>query len=139
MKRPEKKRKRVWPTREEFWALETPIEFRVITNDRSDWRKFRKWLRRHLRKIEQDPDFDFDKIALEKHKEEKDICIGDFEEKGKLNHEMAVYKWDASIYMTKEEIDALPEERKPQLYDPPKYFDLSKAERIIIKKEEMQI
>lgn len=52
MKRHEKKRKRVWPTQEEFWALETPIEFRVICSERAEWRKFRKWLFRHLRMIE---------------------------------------------------------------------------------------
>ena len=45
-------------------------------------------------------------MALEKYADQKDICVGDFEEKGTLNHEMAIYKWDASIYMTEEEIAA---------------------------------
>lgn len=139
MKRPEKRRKRKWPSQEEFWELETPIEFRVLCSNKADWRKFRKWLRRHLHLIELDPEFDFDKMALEKYADEKDICVGDFSEKGKLNHEMAIYKWDASIYMTEEEIAALPEERKPVLYEPPKYIDLSKAERVHINKDEMQI
>ena len=137
--RPEKKRKRVWPTVEDFWNLETPIKFRVLCNDKADWRKFRKWLTRHLRAIELDPDFDYDKIALETYAAQKDICEGKFDQKGVLNHEMAIYKWDASIYMSKEEIDALPEERKPRLYTPPKHIDLSKAERVYIKKEEMHI
>lgn len=111
----------------------------MICNDRADWRKFRKWLRRHLWKIEEDPDFDFDTIALEKYKDQKDVCVGDFEEKGVINHEMAIYKWDASVYMTEEEIAALPEERKPVLYTPPKHPDLSKAERVTINKAEMQV
>ena len=115
------------------------MEFRVICSEKAEWRKFRKWLFRHLRMMEADPDFDFDKIALEKYADQKDISIGNFEEKGKLNHEMAIYKWDASIYMTEEEIAALPEERKPVLYEPPKYFDLSKAERVVINKDTMQI
>lgn len=52
MRRPEKRRKKAWPTQDEFWATETPIEFRVLCNDKADWRKFRKWLRRHLRQVE---------------------------------------------------------------------------------------
>lgn len=137
MRRHEKTRKRVWPTQEEFWELQTPVEFRVICSPKAEWRKFRKWLFRHLRMIEADPEFDYDKMALEKYADQKDISVGNFEEKGKLNHEMAIYKWDASIYMTEEEIAALPEERRPVLSEPPKYFDLSKAERIVIKKDEM--
>lgn len=111
----------------------------MLCNDKADYRKFRKWLRKHLWKIEDDPDFDFDKVALEKYKGQKDVSVGDFEEKGVVNHDMAIYKWDASVYMTSAEVEALPEERKPVLYTPPKHPDLSKAERVVINKETMQV
>ena len=139
LSRPEKKRRKPWPTQSEFWATETPVEFRVLCNDRADWRKFRKWLRRELRRIEADPDFDFDRTALEKYKDQKDVCTGEFDVKGVINHDMAIYKWDASVYMTEKEIAELPEERRPQSFTPPKQFDLSKAERVAVKKEEMQV
>jgi hypothetical protein len=61
MKRPEYRRKRKWPTVEEFWDLETPIEFRLLADDQSDWKKFRRWLTKYLRTIEGQPDFDYDK------------------------------------------------------------------------------
>ena len=52
---------------------------------------------------------------------------------------MAAYKWTAAYFMSEKEIDALPEERKPKLKDPPKSFDLSKAERVVIDKSEMKV
>lgn len=68
-----------------------------------------------------------------------DICLGDWEEKGVVNHEMAVYKWDATYFMTEKEIKALPEERRQPLKVPPKSFDLSKAERVIINKKDLKV
>jgi len=139
MKRPERTRKKVWPSQDEFWATQEPVEFRVICNDRADWRKFRKWLRRHLRKIEEDPNFDFDSVALEKYEDQRDVSHGDYGEKGVINTEMAVYRWNAAVFMSDKEIKALPDEKKPETFTPPKHFDLSKAERVAINKDDMQI
>jgi len=139
LRRSEKRRARVWPTQEQFWALETPEEFRVMCNDKADYPKFRKWLMRHLRTIEAQPDYDYDTIASEKFKDEMDLCLGNFDVKGVLNHEMAVFKWDSSIYMTEKEIKALPEERRPVSFTPPQYFDLAKAEKITLNKYEMKV
>ena len=39
--------------------------------------------------------------------------MGDFNEKGVVNHEMAVYKWDATYFMTENEIKELKGDRAP--------------------------
>lgn len=91
----------------------------------------------HLRQIE-GSDFDYDKEALEKFTPEIDICLGDYDKKGVINTNMAIFAWDNSVFMTEEEYKDLPAEKKVKVH-PAKMFDLSKAERVIIKKEEMKV
>jgi len=48
---------------------------------------------------------------------------------------MAVFKWDYTYYMNKDEIKKLKD--KPEPLIPPKAFDFSKAERVKMTKEEL--
>jgi hypothetical protein len=50
---------------------------------------------------------------------------------------MAIFNWDNTYFMTKEDIKKLKE--KPELPKPPKAFDLSMAERVFITKEELKM
>jgi len=50
---------------------------------------------------------------------------------------MAVFNWDYTYHMSPEEIKAL-KDKKPEKLIPPKYFDLAKAERVYITKEELK-
>lgn len=52
---------------------------------------------------------------------------------------MAVYKWTNKDFMTEEEYNKLPENKKPVLATPPVMFDLSKAERITINKADLKV
>jgi hypothetical protein len=89
--------------------------------------------------VEATPDFDYDTVALESNAEHLDICLGDWEEKGKVNHDMAIYKWDATYFMNEDEIKALPEERRQPLKVPPKSFDLINAEKVVINKADLKV
>ena len=139
LRKPEHKRKKKYPSPEEFWASETPQTFRLIAGDEADWRKFKRWLLRHLREVEAQPDFDYDKAAMEAFRSNVDMCLGDYDEKGVVNTEMAIHKYDQSIFMTQKEIDVLPDEQKPMRIVPPKMLDLEKDERVQVKKEDMKV
>lgn len=139
MRKPLHKRSRKWPTIDDFWNSDQPVFFRMIASDQSNWRAFRTWLRRHMRKIEEDPSFDYDTEVLALHKPTLDICLGDFAKLEEVNHEMAVFKWNAGEFMTQEEIDKLPEDRKPIFKTPPKAFDLSKAEKVYMDKSALKV
>ena len=139
LRKPDHKRKKKYPSPTEFWDSETPQTFRLLAGDEADWRKFKRWLLRTLRDIEAQPGYDYDTAALEACKSEIDLCLGDFDEKGVVNTEMAIHKYDQSIFMTKEEIDALPDELKPKRIVPPTMLDLDSVERVHIKKEDMKV
>ena len=78
LKKPEYKRLKTWPTIDEFWATEEPKQFRLMASEQSDWRTFKRWLRKHLASIEQNPEFDYDTEALCLHEPTMDICLGDY-------------------------------------------------------------
>lgn len=48
LRKPEKRRKKKWPSIEEFWNCEEPMQFRLMAGEQADWRKFKRWLRKHL-------------------------------------------------------------------------------------------
>ena len=110
MRKPEHKRNKKWPTIEEFWTSDEPQEFRLLASEQADWRKFKRWLRRHLSKVE-GSDFDFDKDALEKNSD-LDICLGDYDKKGVVNTEMAIFKWNNTIFMSADELKNTPEDKR---------------------------
>ena len=102
-----------WPTLEEFWTSDEPALFRVICNDHADWRKFKRWFLKHLKEIE-NSDFDYDREALKKHGEEirNDICLGDYDQKGVVNTDMAIFKWNNQMFMSEEEIKNLTDKQR---------------------------
>jgi hypothetical protein len=93
LKKPDHKRTKKWPTVEEFWKCEEPKPFRLLASDHSDWRKFKRWFRNYLSKIESNPEFDYDTEALAKFEPGLDICLGDFDKKEEINTDMAIFKW----------------------------------------------
>lgn len=139
MKKPIHKRSKKWPTIEEFWASEDPKPFRLLASEAADYRKFRRWLRNHLRMVDASG-FDFDAVAMETFRNDKDldVCLGDYDIKEEVNTEMAIFKWNNKVYMSEEEIKKLTEEQK-RIPVPPVMFDLSKAERIVTDKSKLKI
>lgn len=138
LKRQAHKRIKKWPTLEEFWFSEEPQQFRVLCSDHADHRKFKRWLTKHLQQIE-GSEFDFDKEANDKFYWVKDeICLGDYDKKGVLNQEMAIYKWDNQMFMTPDDLKKLSDDQKI-IKKPPMGFDFSKAERIFIKKDDLKV
>jgi len=139
LSKPEHKRVKPWPTPDEFWKSDDFCEFKLMCNDLADWRKFRRWLRRHLNMIEENPEYDFDSECMAEWGENLDICLGDFDQKGVVNTEMAAYKFNNGEFMTKEEIDALPEEKKPVTFVPPKIWEFKKEDRIFVDKANLKV
>jgi hypothetical protein len=79
----------------------------------------------------------FDEEAAERFGSEVDICIGnDYEAKGKVNTDIAIFKYDFTYFMSPDELKKLKE--KPAKVLPPKAFDFSNAERVVITKEELK-
>lgn len=76
---------------------------------------------------------------MDAHSQDLDICLGEWETKGKVNHEMAVYKWDATYFLSEKEIAALPEERRQPLKIAPQSFDLQKNDRVIVNKADLKV
>jgi hypothetical protein len=48
LRKPIHRRKRKWPTLDEFWADEEPKFFRLACDDQAEWRKFRRWMKKRL-------------------------------------------------------------------------------------------
>ncbi len=137
MKKPPHRRSRPWPSIQEFWESKEPKEFKLYCQDQADFRKFRVWLRKQLAQVREKS---FDEEAAEKFGSEVDIAVGDnYEAKGKVNREIAVFKWDYTHFMSAEEIKKLKGDKAPPAkLVPPKSFDLTTAERVIITKEELK-
>lgn len=49
--KPPHKRRRKWPTVDEFWSLMEPKEFKLACQDHADWRKFKLWLKLQIFKF----------------------------------------------------------------------------------------
>jgi hypothetical protein len=97
------------------------------------------WLRKTLAEYEE-KDKSFDAEAQEKFGAEIDVCVGnDYEAKGKINTNIAVFKWDYSFFMNADELKkAKADKSLITKLTPPKSFDLTTAERVIITKEELK-
>jgi hypothetical protein len=57
----------------------------LTADDQSEWRKFKRWLLIEIKKAK-DRTESYEEMALRLHKDELDICLGDFDEKGVVNH-----------------------------------------------------
>ena len=122
---------------QEFWESDEPYEFRLTADEKSDVGRFKRWFRAQLRKGSL-TDEDFETKIMAKYRDRIDICLGDWDEKGVINTDIAVHKLDASQYMTKQELKEYPYE-KVKLCKPPKMFDLSKGKRIQVSKEQLAL
>jgi hypothetical protein len=78
----------------------------------------------------------FDEEIEAKFASEIDICVGDYDKPGKINTDIACFKWDYTYFMTPDELKKVKE--KPEPLIPPKSFDFSKAERVFITKEDIK-
>jgi len=75
---------------------------------------------------------------MAKYRDRIDICLGDWDEKGVINTDFAAHKLDVSQYMTKQELKEYPF-KLVGLCKPPKMFDLSKAVRVQMTKEKLEL
>lgn len=66
------------------------------------------------------------------------LSHGDWSEKAKFNTQMAVFNYDFTYFMSKEELKAYKGD-KPTKLVAPKMFDLSLAERVFINKEDIKL
>ena len=112
-----------------------PKEFRLSYTEYADWRKFKTWMRKVLNEVAE-KNTAYDDEALQKFGKEIDLCLGDYDEIGKVNTDIAALKWDYTYFMSEEELKKLKE--KPEPIKIPKGFDYSKAERVIITKEDIK-
>jgi hypothetical protein len=137
LKKPIHRRSKPWPTVQEFWECTEPKEFKLSCQDQADFRKFRVWIRKILADAA-NSDKSFDQDAKEKFASEIDICLGDdYAAKGKINTDIAVFKYDYSFFMNAEELKKKKDQIPAKLVAP-KAFDLTTAERVIITKEELK-
>ncbi len=65
------------------------------------------------------------------------LCFGIWEEKAVISSDPAVFKYDFLMHLSKDELKAFKGE-KPVKLTPPTMFDLSKAERVTIDKDEIK-
>jgi hypothetical protein len=136
LKLPPHKRRRKWPSIKEFWTSNEPQEFKLYCQEYADYRKFRIWIRNALANAAQKPS-SYEEEAIAKFGKEIDICLGDnYDEPGVINRNFAVFNYDYSYFMNADELKKLKE--RPAKLVPPKSFDFSKAERVIITKEELK-
>ena len=76
-------------------------------------------------------------MVLDKYRKEFDISSGDFNEKGVVNHDVAIFKYDWTYFLTEDELKKLPQDKIPEKLVPPTAFDFSKAERVYMTREEL--
>jgi len=86
MRKPPQARKKQWPDLEEFWKSEELKPFRFVADDKAEWRKFTRWLRKEIEHREKIGG-SYEQEALEKYGNEFDISHGEWEVKGKVNHD----------------------------------------------------
>jgi hypothetical protein len=106
-----------------------------MADSQSEWRKFRRWLKKQLLNI---PDKSFEQIANEKFGDEIGICFGEWDKKAVFCYDMAVLNYDWTYHMTAEELKNFKGEL-PEKFVVPKMFDLSKAERVVQSKDEIKL
>ena len=129
------KRKQKRPSLEDFWLSEEPQELKLACDDQADWKKFRRWLRKTVADREK-LGGDFTSECEAKYGKEVGICHGDFAEVGVLETNPAAFNYDFTYHMTKDELKAFKD--KPAPIEKPKMFDLSKAERVAVDKDEIK-
>ena len=54
LRKPIHKRKRKYPSVEEFWNLTEPVEFKLAADERADLSKFRRWFRKQMETLDEE-------------------------------------------------------------------------------------
>lgn len=138
LRKPPQSRKRKWPSLEEFWESEEPKPFRFIADDKGEWRKFVRYLRKDIERRET-MGGSYEEESLEKFGHEFDISHGEWEKQGKINSDnIAVLHYDWTHHLTKAELKAIKKEDLPEQFTSPVMPDLSQAERIFVDKDEIK-
>lgn len=75
---------------------------------------------------------------MDKYRDRIDICLGDWNEKGVINTDIAVHKLDATQFMSKQELKDYPYD-EVKLCKPPTMFDLSMGTRVTMSKEQLAL
>lgn len=119
---PPHKREKKRPTPEEFWSLTEPKTLKIFCNEHADWRKFKTWLKKTVYESEK-KEISYDEEARRKFDSEIDVCLGEYDQVGKVHRDIAIFKWDYSYFMNKEDLKKLKE--KPEKIKPPMAFDFS--------------
>ena len=135
MRKPIHKRKKKYPSVEEFWKSTEPVEFKLTADEDADVRRFKRWFRSQMKTLVES-ELSFEERIMQKYRDKIDICMGDFAEKGVINEDMAVHKLVCTDYMSKDEIKDYPHGNST-LCVAPKMFDLEKSTRIYTTKEEL--
>lgn len=142
LRKPPHKRSRPWPTVQEFWESTEPKEFKLSCQSQGDFRKFRVWLRKVLKEVADQGAAckPYSDRAAETFGHEVDICLGtNYEEVGKVNTDIAIFKYDFTYFLPPDELKKLKGDRAPPPKAvAPKSFDLTTAERVVITKEELK-
>jgi len=99
--------------------------------------RFKRWFRAQLRNASLTEET-FETKVMDKYRDRIDICSGDWNEEGVINSDIAVHKLDASQYMSKQELKDYPY-GEVTLCKAPTMFDLSKASRVTMTKEELNM
>ncbi len=80
-----------------------------------------------------------DDEVKERFGSEIDICLGNYDQVGKVNHtDIGVFKYDFTYFMSEEELKKFPKDKLPEPIAPARAFDFSKAERVFMTKEELK-
>lgn len=136
LRKPHHKRKRKWPSIDEFWSCEEPMPFRFVCDDYAQWRKFLRWIRKEVAARERLGGAFEDEIEA-RFGSEFDISHGEWEHVGVINHDdIAVFKYDYTYHLNEAELKALKE--KPEPIVRPIMFDLAQAERVFVDKDEIK-
>lgn len=103
LKLPPHKRRRKYPSIKEFWESTEPKEFKLICGDQADIKKFIIWLKKVLKEIP-NKQGDHDSDAAAKYSGEIDICLGNYNDRGKVNRDIAIFNWNYSFFMSPDEL-----------------------------------
>jgi len=108
----------------------------MLADQQSEWRKFRRWLRKHL-EASALTKVDY-REEIKRFAPEVDICLGNYHEKGVVNTKFAVHQWDSTNFLSEEEIKKLKKEELPVKFDTPRMPDLNLATRVVTTQEDVK-
>ena len=95
-------RKEKWPTPEEFWKFERPIEFRVESSLYAAKWKFKSWLEQQLKAADASPQ-SYDNMLREKYGMPN--LYNDYDATNELNRNNIIFHYDYRYFLNEEELE----------------------------------